>query len=70
LKVTELNSEREPANRGDGYASFFNKTAAIPFFDVIYEGRAALRRADLNSKQCMKKLLEILFHNCLKLVEE
>jgi hypothetical protein len=31
---------------------FSTKLLAIPFFDVIYKGRVALRRAELNSEHC------------------
>jgi hypothetical protein len=74
LKVTELNSEREPATEEIvKLHPFSTKLLAIPFFDVIYKGRVAFRRADLNSEHCIKENFETLcpiMHNPLMVIEE
>jgi hypothetical protein len=53
--------------------NFSTKLLPIPFFDVIYKGRVAFRRAELNSEHCIKENLETLcpiLHNSLKVIEE
>jgi len=41
---------------------FSTKLLAIPFFDVIYEGRVALRRSELNPNNVKIKLENSMPH--------